>query len=287
MSGSPSAKFTAACVQMCSGRNVEANIEAAVELVTDAAMAGASFIATPEMTSIMENDRPRLLASLKPQDEDPALHRLSALARELSVWLLIGSLPIRQGEKAVNRSFLIDPQGAIAARYDKIHMFDVDLANGESYRESASFVAGEESVMADLPWCQLGMTICYDVRFPQLYRVLAESGASVFSVPAAFTKQTGEAHWHVLQRARAIENGAFVIAPAQGGRHENKRETYGHSLIVSPWGEILAEAGTEPGIILAEIDLILVAQARERIPSLKNGRAFSCPRPAPTLKAAS
>jgi len=166
-------------------------------------------------------------------------------------------------------------------------MFDVDLANGESYRESASFVAGNQAVAADLPWCRLGMTVCYDVRFPALYRALAESGASVISVPAAFTRQTGQAHWHVLQRARAIENGVFIIAPAQGGHHECKRETFGHSLIISPWGEVLAEGGTEPGIILAELDLDLVAQARGRVPSLKNGRAFACPSPDQRLKAAS
>ena len=170
--------------------------------------------------------------------------------------------------------FLIDRKGDIAARYDKIHMFDVDLAGGESYRESRNYRPGEQAVLADLPWGRLGLTICYDLRFPALYRALAEAGASMLAIPSAFTRQTGEAHWHVLMRARAIENGCFVFAAAQGGKHESGRETYGHSLIVDPWGRILAEGGVEPGVVLAEIDLAEVANARARIPSLQHGRRF-------------
>jgi deaminated glutathione amidase len=177
-------------------------------------------------------------------------------------------------DKAANRSFLIDRRGDVVARYDKIHMFDVDLANGESYRESRSYRAGELAVVADLPWGRIGITVCYDLRFPALYRALAEAGASFLSIPAAFTKQTGEAHWHVLMRARAIENGCFVFAAAQGGKHENGRETFGHSLVVDPWGTIVAEAGSEPGVIVADIDVAQVAAARARIPSLRNGRRF-------------
>jgi predicted amidohydrolase len=182
-------------------------------------------------------------------------------------------------EKAANRGFVIDPRGDIVARYDKIHMFDVDLANGESYRESNNYRPGELGVVTDLPWGRLGVTICYDLRFPALYRALAEAGATMLAIPSAFTKQTGEAHWHVLMRARAIENGSFVLAAAQGGQHENGRATFGHSLIVDPWGRILAEGGTEPGIIIAEIDPAEVATARSRIPSLQHGRRFELSEP--------
>ena len=177
-------------------------------------------------------------------------------------------------DKAANRSFLIDPHGEIVARYDKIHMFDVDLADGESYRESNNFRPGELAVLHDLPWGRLGLTVCYDLRFPALYRALAEAGASFLAIPSAFTRQTGEAHWHVLNRARAIENGSFVLAAAQGGKHENGRETFGHSLVVDPWGRIIAEGGTEPGVVMAEIDPAEVAAARARIPSLQHGRRF-------------
>jgi predicted amidohydrolase len=174
----------------------------------------------------------------------------------------------------VNRGFLINPQGEIAARYDKIHMFDVDLANGESYRESRSYAPGEHAVMADLPWGRLGVTICYDLRFPALYRALAEAGSMFLAIPSSFTKQTGEAHWHVLHRARAIENGCFVFAAAQGGSHENGRDTFGHSLIVDPWGRVLAEGGVDPTVVIADIDPAAVATARARIPSLQHGRRF-------------
>jgi len=187
----------------------------------------------------------------------------------------VGSLAIKvSADKAANRSFLIDRHGEVVARYDKIHMFDVDLASGESYRESRNYRAGELAVLADLPWGRLGLTICYDLRFPALYRALAEAGASFLSIPSAFTKQTGEAHWHVLLRARAIENGCFVFAAAQGGTHENGRETFGHSLAIDPWGRVLAEGGVEPAVVLADVDLAAIAGARARIPSLQHGRRF-------------
>lgn len=270
--------FLAACVQLRSGREIAPNIDAAVALIAKAADNGAQFIATPENTSLMEAKRELLFEKTKPESEDLALAALRAVAREKKVWLLIGSLPIRiAAEKLANRSFLIAPDGNVAVRYDKIHMFDVDLGNGESYRESRNFEPGAQAVTADLPWGRLGMTVCYDLRFPHLYRALAHAGARFLTVPSAFTKPTGEAHWHVLLRARAIETGSFVFAPAQGGLHENGRETFGHSLIVAPWGEIVAEAGIEPGIVMAEIDPAKVDEARGKVPSLQHDRAFAAP----------
>jgi predicted amidohydrolase len=216
-----------------------------------------------------------VLQAAQTEGESVALARLRALAAELGIFLHVGSLAIKLDETRVaNRSYLIDPEGGIAARYDKLHMFDVDLADGESHRESSHCRPGATAVVADLPFGRLGLSICYDLRFPQLYRALATAGAEFIAVPSAFTKQTGEAHWHVLIRARAIETGAFVLAATQGGLHESGRATYGHSLIVSPWGEILAEAGEEPGVIFADIDLAASAEARARIPALKAGREF-------------
>jgi predicted amidohydrolase len=218
------------------------------------------------------------LAQSFDEAHDPALPVFSALAKELNVWLLIGSLAIKVSDgKTANRSFLFAPDGGVAARYSKIHLFDVALASGEVYRESNTVAGGGEAVVADTALGAIGLTICYDVRFPQLYRRLAQKGAFLFTVPSAFTIPTGEAHWHVLLRARAIENGAFVIAPAQGGLHANGRKTYGHSLIVSPWGEVLAEAGTDPGVIVAEIDPTLSELAREKVPNLQHDRAFTGP----------
>jgi deaminated glutathione amidase len=216
----------------------------------------------------------------------------SRLAAELKVVLHVGSLALDAGGgRIANRAFLFDPDGEVVARYDKIHLFDVDLPGGESWRESATYTPGGRAVVVDLAWCRLGVTICYDLRFPQLYRALAHAGAEVLTAPAAFTRQTGEAHWQVLQRARAIENGAFMVSAAQAGRHADGRETYGHSIIVAPWGEVLAEAGGEgPGVILAEIDLERAADARRRIPSLKNERPFALPEAEPEparLKSAS
>jgi len=269
--------FKAACVQMRSGTEPAANIAAASEMIRAAAAQGAVFIATPEMTNLLDIRPGMARAKVRREAEDESLPKLRALAAELGVTLLIGSLAIALDEEVrfANRSFLIGPDGAIRARYDKIHMFDVEVGDGQTYRESRAYRPGEAAVLAGTPFARLGLTICYDVRFPHLYRRLAQAGAEVLTIPAAFTRVTGEAHWHVLVRARAIETGSFVIAPAQGGKHEDGRETFGHSLIVSPWGEVLAEAGgAEPGIILADIDLEDVAKARGRIPSLGNERDF-------------
>jgi len=268
----------AACVQLRTGTDMDANIEAASVLIREAAANGADFIATPETTALMELGAKRLFANIVAEQDDRALKAFRALAHELDVHLLIGSLAVRVDEdKAANRSFLLSPAGEVVARYDKIHMFDVDLGNGEVYRESKNYQAGEEAVLAPLPWGPLGLTVCYDLRFPHLYRKLAQAGASVLTVPSAFTQGTGAAHWHVLLRARAIETGCFVIAPAQGGRHENGRETYGHSLIIDPWGGVLAEAGVDPCVIMAEIDPVQVAQARAKVPSLIHDRAIVGP----------
>jgi predicted amidohydrolase len=270
--------FKAACVQMRSTDDVHENIRDASHLIRDAARAGAQFIATPENTTLMAPDGGAKLDKSYPEGDDPALPMFRALAQELGVWLLIGSLAIRvPGAKTANRSFLIDSRGGICARYDKIHLFDVDLPSGEKYRESNTVEGGHQAVLAELPWCKLGMTVCYDLRFPQLYRALAQRGAQLLSVPSAFTETTGTAHWHTLLRARAIENGAFVIAPAQGGHHVNGRKTYGHSMIVGPWGDILAEGGTDPGVFMAEIDPDQAVDARARIPNLLHDREFAGP----------
>jgi predicted amidohydrolase len=272
--------FRAGLVQMRTGLDPAANLDAAVKLIGEAKAAGADYVQTPEMTNIMELRRERLFAAIVSEEADRSLAAFRELARKLSIYLHVGSLAIKlAGDRAANRSFLIDRDGDVIARYDKIHMFDVDLANGESYRESRNFRPGELAVATDLPWGRLGLTICYDLRFPSLYRALAEGGASFLSIPAAFTRQTGEAHWHVLVRARAIENGCFVLAAAQGGAHENGRETYGHSLIVDPWGRILAEGSVDPGIVMAEIDPAAVAAARGRVPSLQHGRRFEIVEP--------
>jgi len=275
MTPSPERRFRAGLVQLRSGRSMAANLEMAERLIRRAAQGGAVYVQTPENTAIMELKPELVLQAAQTEDESVALARLRALAAELGIFLHVGSLAIKLDETRVaNRSYLIDPQGGIAARYDKLHMFDVDLAGGESHRESSHCRPGATAVVADLPFGRLGLSICYDLRFPQLYRALATAGAEFIAVPSAFTKQTGEAHWHVLIRARAIETGAFVLAATQGGLHESGRATYGHSLIVSPWGEILAEAGEEPGVIFADIDLAASAEARARIPALKAGREF-------------
>jgi deaminated glutathione amidase len=275
MSAAASATFKVGLVQTRTGVDPQANLAKTVAAVAEAAAAGAAYVLTPEMTNIMEAKRERLFAAIVEEEIDPTLAALREAARKHQIYIHIGSLAVKASpDKAANRSFLIDPRGEVVARYDKIHMFDVDLANGESYRESRSYRAGELAVVTDLPWGRLGVTVCYDLRFPALYRALAEAGASFFSIPSAFTRQTGEAHWQVLMRARAIENGCFVFAAAQGGKHESGRETFGHSLIVDPWGQILAEGGTEPGVILADIDPAQIAVARSRIPSLLHGRRF-------------
>ncbi|HEX3431947.1 MAG TPA: carbon-nitrogen hydrolase family protein [Rhizomicrobium sp.] len=271
-------RFRAACVQLRSSDDPAENIRFAAELIREARAGGAEFIATPENTNLMAPDGGAKLELSRPEADDAALPAFRALAEEMGVWLLIGSLAIKVSDtQTANRSFLIDPRGTIVARYDKIHLFDVDLPSGEQYRESRTVAGGMTAVAADLPWGRIGLSVCYDLRFPQLYRALASEGTFALAIPSAFTETTGKAHWHVLLRARAIENGAFVIAPAQGGVHANGRRTYGHSLIVSPWGEILAEAGTEPGVIVAEIDPTESIAARARIPSLKHNRSFTGP----------
>lgn len=268
-------RFRVALVQMCSGREVEANVRDATLLIREAAAGGAQYVQTPEVTNIMELDRGLLFAAARPEAEDPAMHHFAALAAELGIWLHLGSMVVRESaDRLANRSFLISPRGAIVARYDKIHMFDVDLSNGESYRESANYKPGEVAVLAHLPWGPLGLSICYDLRFPKLYRALAQAGAMFLAVPAAFTRLTGEAHWHTLLKARAIESQCFVFAAAQGGLHAHGRETYGHSLIISPWGEVLAEGVVHPGVISADVELQSIEDARTRVPSLRHDRTF-------------
>ena len=280
--GGMSQPFTVACVQTTSGTEVVANIVAASALVRDAAADGADFVLLPETVNIMDPRNKRMFEKIAPEGGDECLKAFRALAQETSIWLLAGSLVVKdsapppEGEraKAVNRSFLIDPEGGITARYDKIHMFDVDLGDGETYRESKTYEPGTKAVGADLPWGRLGMTVCYDLRFPRLYRALAQGGADFLSIPSAFTRPTGIAHWHVLVRARAIENGCFVFAPAQCGEHEGGRKTYGHSLIIDPWGEVLADGGFDTGFVSAEIDPVQVTEARAKIPSLDHDRDF-------------
>jgi len=272
-------RFVAACVQMRSGRDPLANRDAAVGLVREAAKAGAQYVQTPEMTSLVERDKARLFANVSAQEEDPTLAALREVAREHGVVVQIGSLAVRNGDKIANRAFLIDAEGAITASYDKVHLYDVDLPNGERWRESSTYTGGACAVVAETPWAPVGVAICYDIRFPALFRAMAEAGAAILTAPACFTQQTGEAHWHVLHRARAIETGSFMISAAQGGHHEDGRDTYGHSLIVDPWGKVLADAGgNEPGIILAEIDLARVTDARARIPALLHARPFTVER---------
>jgi deaminated glutathione amidase len=280
MATAKTSTFKAGLIQMRSGLDPQANLTAMLAAIDGAKRAGAEYVLTPEMSNILALDREDLFAKIIAEDNDPTLATLCEVARKLSIYIHIGSLAIKASpEKAVNRSFLIDRKGDVIARYDKIHMFDVALAGGESYRESNNYRAGELAVVADLPWGRLGLTVCYDLRFPALYRALAEAGVSFLAIPSAFTKQTGEAHWHVLIRARAIENGSFVFAAAQGGKHESGRETFGHSLIVNPWGQILAEGGADPAVLIAEIDPAEVATARSRIPSLHHGRRFELVEP--------
>ncbi|MGZ5931215.1 MAG: carbon-nitrogen hydrolase family protein [Rhizomicrobium sp.] len=270
--------FRAACVQLRSSDDVQENIRTTSELIREAKGKGAQFVATPENTTLMAPDGGAKLERSFDEAHDPALPAFSALAEELGIWLLVGSLAIKVSDtKTANRSFLIDPKGRISARYSKIHLFDVDLPSGEKYRESNTVAGGDSATLAETPFGKIGMTICYDLRFPHLYRTLAQKGALLLTVPSAFTETTGKAHWHVLLRARAIENGAYVLAPAQGGTHANGRKTYGHSLIIAPWGEILAEAGTDPGVILADIDPASAEDARARVPSLKHDRPFNAP----------
>jgi predicted amidohydrolase len=269
--------FKAAAIQMRSGKDPERNASDMEKLVRDAAGQGATYIQTPEMTGAMVRDKDARKAIFTSEEKDVTVATARHLASELGVFLHVGSTGILRADgKIANRALLISPRGETIATYDKIHMFDVDLDNGESWRESAAYEPGAQAVVADLDGAKLGFAVCYDLRFPQLFRAEALAGAEILTAPAAFTRQTGEAHWHVLLRARAIENGAFVIAAAQGGVHEDGRETYGHSLIIDPWGRILAEAAhDEPGVIVAEIDPAQSLAARGKIPNLKNAREFT------------
>jgi deaminated glutathione amidase len=267
----------AAAIQMCSGTEPARNVAALHDMVREAASLGAQYIQTPEMTGMVERDRAALFAKLKPEQSDPVVAAARDLALAHCIHLHIGSTAILLPDgKVANRAFLFTPNGDILATYDKVHMFDVDLDKGESWRESATYAPGTRAVVAELPFARLGFAVCYDLRFPQLFLAEANAGAQILTAPAAFTKQTGEAHWHTLLRARAIENGAFVIAAAQSGLHEDGRETFGHSIMINPWGEIVSEAlSSEPQIVTAQIDIAEVAAARKKIPNLNNARAFS------------
>jgi deaminated glutathione amidase len=270
--------FKAACVQVNAQNDLAANTETACGLIREACAAGAEFISLPENVAFMGLNSKETREAAHPQSDHPALAAFRDVALETGTWLLAGSLGIRlESGKLANRSCFIGPDGQVRTHYDKIHMFDVDLPNGERYRESERFDAGVTAVNTETPWGTLGMTICYDVRFPHLYRALAHAGAEIITVPAAFTRVTGEAHWHVLLRSRAIETGSFVMAAAQCGEHPGKRQTYGHSVIIDPWGKVLADAGTEPGFVLADIDMAHVASARAMVPSLQHDREFSLP----------
>jgi deaminated glutathione amidase len=267
--------FCVGLVQMCSGRDVARNLADADRLVREAAARGAHYVQTPEITTLMEMDRARLFAAIQPEEGNPAVAHFGALAHELGIWLHIGSMAfLLENGKVANRSLLFTPGGNVAARFDKIHMFDVELPGGETYRESKNYQSGAAAVLADLPWGVLGLTVCYDLRFPHLYRALAKAGADFLAIPSAFTRTTGEAHWHVLMRARAVENGCYVFAAAQAGKHESGRETYGHSLVVSPWGDIVAEAAGNPSVIVANVQCSQVRAAHQRIPSLQHDRPF-------------
>jgi predicted amidohydrolase len=289
--------FTAACVQHTAGPDPEPNLRQVGDLIRRARGAGADLIMTPEASNLIESGR-RRRDKARPEANDPFLAAMRELARELDAWLLLGSLVIDPAgepgangetggeERLANRSFLIDAAGGIVARYDKIHMFDIDLPGGESYRESNAYRPGAATVVAETPWGRLGMSVCYDVRFPQLYRALAQAGADFLAVPSVFTVPTGRAHWHVLLRARAIENGCFVFAPAQWGEYTAGRKSYGHSLIVDPWGEVMADGGEETGIVTARIDPGRIAEVRRMVPSLSHDRAFTPPAAAPRPLAA-
>lgn len=273
-----SARLKAACVQLTAGRELGPNIEAASALVREAAGAGAELIVLPENCTLIEPVAAEALRKAPAEADHPGLTAFAALARETGAWILVGSLSVKlPSGKLANRSLLLDADGAVAARYDKIHRFDVRLRDDEWYRESDTIEAGSRAVLAPTPWGLMGLTVCYDIRFPYLYRALAQAGASFLTVPSAFTRTTGQAHWHVLNRARAIETGCWLLAAAQCGEHAEGRKTYGHSLIVDPWGEVVAEADEKPGVITAELDLDRVAAARRRIPSLKHDRAFEGP----------
>lgn len=271
--------FKVALVQNCAEREMEPSLAEVERLVRDAAKDGADLIMLTEMVEMLEPDAALVLRKALPEERDPGLARLRGLARETGKWLMAGSLLIKEpgSDKVVNRAYMLDPKGEIVSRYDKIHLFDVDLKRGESYRESDTVRGGDRAVLAPTPWGLMGLSICYDLRFAYLFRALAQAGASFLTVPAAFTYTTGKAHWHILVRARAIETGCFVFAPCQTGVHAEGRRTYGHSLIVDPWGEVLADGGEEVGFVTAVIDPAKVEEARRMIPALKHDRSFEGP----------
>ena len=276
--------FRAALLQITSSDDPAQNLETVTAMLREAKANGAEFALTPEVTNCVSTSRSHQIAVLCSEEDDPTLSALQALCKELGLWLLIGSLGLKTKDadgRFANRSFMIDDQGQIVARYDKIHMFDVDVTPEETYRESDGYRPGAEAVVAQTPFGKVGMTICYDVRFPHLHRALAKAGAQILTVPAAFSHVTGAAHWEVLLRARAIETGCFVMAPAQTGQHEairgQKRRTHGHSMVVAPWGEILADAGTDAGITYVDLDLNMVDKARRQVPALSHDRAFDGP----------
>ena len=272
-------RITVACLQISSGREVDPNLQAIGAMARRARDAGAGFILTPEVSVMLEPKREPKFAKAEDEAAPHAIPFFADLARETGAWILAGSMAVKLAgeDRLANRSYLFAPDGGIAARYDKIHMFDVDLAGGESYRESSQFRPGEATVVVETTFAQVGLSVCYDLRFPALYRTLAQAGAQILTIPSAFAVATGRAHWHTLLRARAIETGCFVLAPAQTGTHAEGRKTYGHSLIVDPWGEVLADAGKAVGFITAELDMARVAEARQMVPSLKHDRPFAPP----------
>lgn len=271
----------AGLIQISAGPDPEANLPGTVALIREAAAQGAQFVLTPEVTNIVSMDRAHSLKVTHTQDDDPHLAAFRAEAKDLGIWLLAGSLALKTGRdddtRLANRSLLISPEGEVVASYDKIHMFDVEIDESETYRESNGYRPGDRAVVADTPFARIGMSVCYDIRFPHLYRGLAKAGAQILTVPAAFSPVTGAAHWETLLRARAIENGCFVLAPAQCGHHGGGRRTHGHSLVVAPWGDVLADGGEEPGVIMVDIDLDEVDRTRKRVPSLSHDRSFEGP----------
>lgn len=273
-----------ALLQLSVTDDPEANLTETRSMIREAAQAGAGFVLTPEVTNCLSSDRSHQNSVLEREEDDRTLSALRTEAKDLGIWLLIGSLALKTEDpdgRFANRSFLIAPDGTIAARYDKIHMFDVDVSETERYRESSGYRPGKRAVLAETPFARIGLTVCYDVRFPYLYRRLAQAGAEVLTVPSAFNDTTGAAHWESLLRARAIENGAYILAPAQTGTHAAKsrrpRRSHGHSMVISPWGEVLADAGIETGFVLADILLEDVARARARVPSLSHDKMFEGP----------
>lgn len=267
----------AAVLQMTSGIDPAANAAAIVDAVARAKEEGADMLFTPEMAGYLDRDRARARETLRREADDPVLAAVRDAAARHGLWVHLGSLPVkgeRTDERWSNRSFMIDGSGGIRARYDKIHLFDVELATGESWRESAVYGPGEQVVAVDTPWARMGLSVCYDMRFPDLYRALTDAGATVLLIPAAFTVPTGQAHWHILLRARAIEGACFVIAAAQTGQHVDGRETYGHSLIADPWGEVVLDMDTQAGLALADIDLSRIEEVRGRVPAIANRRSI-------------